>query len=73
MDICDRAQVAEEAQREDALHKQRRASAHLTLVSALYCQNAHCGEPIPQARREAIAGVQLCVECQKEKELGAWR
>lgn len=25
-----------------------------------------CGEPIPQARREAVPGVQLCVECQRE-------
>lgn len=25
---------------------------------------AECGEAIPEARREAIPGVQLCVECQ---------
>lgn len=25
-----------------------------------------CGEPIPEARRKAIPGVRLCVECQSE-------
>lgn len=25
-----------------------------------------CGEPIPEARREALPGVQLCVTCQEE-------
>ena len=29
-----------------------------------YC--AECGEPIPQARREALPGVRLCIECQTE-------
>ncbi len=27
-----------------------------------------CGEPIPEARRKAIAGVKLCVGCQREGE-----
>lgn len=31
-----------------------------------YCEE--CGEPIPQARREAIAGVRLCVDCQAEQD-----
>lgn len=26
-----------------------------------------CGAPIPQARREAIPGVRLCIHCQQEK------
>lgn len=30
--------------------------------SAEFCEE--CGEDIPQARREAIPGVQLCVYCQ---------
>ncbi|QEY60050.1 DksA/TraR family C4-type zinc finger protein [Pseudomonas sp. C27(2019)] len=30
--------------------------------SAEYCQN--CDEPIPEGRRQAIAGVQLCIACQ---------
>lgn len=28
-----------------------------------------CGEPIPEARRKAIAGVRLCVNCQQKKDL----
>lgn len=27
---------------------------------------AECGEPIPEARRRALPGVQLCVACQEE-------
>lgn len=34
--------------------------------SALFCEE--CGDPIPQARREAIPGVQLCVNCQAEAD-----
>ena len=28
-----------------------------------------CGEPIPVARRRAIAGVRYCVKCQQDKDL----
>lgn len=28
-----------------------------------------CGAPIPQARREAIHGVRLCIHCQQDKDL----
>ncbi|HAI9165753.1 TPA: C4-type zinc finger protein YbiI [Escherichia coli] len=28
-----------------------------------------CGAPIPQARREAIPGVRLCIHCYQEKDL----
>ena len=34
--------------------------------SAEYCEV--CDEPISQARREAIPGVQMCIECQTEQE-----
>ncbi len=27
-----------------------------------------CGEAIPEARRQAIAGVRLCVDCQSEQD-----
>lgn len=30
--------------------------------SAEYCQN--CDEPIPEGRRQAVPGVQLCIACQ---------
>lgn len=29
---------------------------------------AECGEPIPEARRVALPGVKLCVECQSERD-----
>ena len=29
---------------------------------------AECDEPIPEARRIAIAGVKLCIECQSERD-----
>lgn len=36
-------------------------TAHVTGVSAHEC--VECGDSIPQGRREAVKGVQLCVEC----------
>ena len=36
--------------------------------SLIYCEE--CGEEIPQARRQALPGVRLCVECQSEEERG---
>lgn len=29
---------------------------------------AECGDPIPEARRKAIAGVRLCITCQSERD-----
>ena len=29
---------------------------------------AECDEPIPEARREAIPGVKLCIDCQQERD-----
>lgn len=38
--------------------------------SAKWCTGHGCGERIPEARRRAIPGVQLCIECQELKEKG---
>jgi phage/conjugal plasmid C-4 type zinc finger TraR family protein len=35
--------------------------------SLTHCEE--CGNEIPQARREAVAGVRLCVDCQQEVDL----
>ncbi|CAJ0998826.1 putative protein YbiI [Sodalis praecaptivus] len=35
-------------------------------VSAQYCQE--CGDPIPEPRRAAVPGVQLCLTCQREQD-----
>ncbi|MFZ7127871.1 MAG: DksA/TraR family C4-type zinc finger protein [Desulfobacterales bacterium] len=34
--------------------------------AATHCEN--CGEPIPEARRKAMPGVKMCVDCQSEIE-----
>lgn len=34
--------------------------------SARLC--AECEEPIPQARREALPGVKLCIECVRDRD-----
>lgn len=64
MDVVDRALEVEEAQRADALAEQRRALPHGE--SATHCRI--CDEPIPAARRAAVAGVQTCIDCQAEIE-----
>lgn len=47
---------------EDAL---QRARSELPQGESLtHCEE--CDEPIPQARREAIQGVRLCIACQSE-------
>lgn len=68
-DIYDRATEIEEAQREDALQEQARRAglAGKTVAdSALECEM--CDDPIPDLRRQAVPGVQLCVDCQNEIE-----
>lgn len=53
-----------EASLEDALALVRQ---HLPAgESAREC--AECGEPIPEARRQALPGVQLCITCQEEAD-----
>ena len=34
--------------------------------SATHCQE--CGEPIPDARRDALPGVRLCIACQQKAD-----
>jgi len=34
--------------------------------SRQFCEN--CGVPIPAARREAVSGVTMCVDCQADDE-----
>ena len=48
----------------DALERARRALP--TGESAKFCDE--CGNPIPEARRVAVPGVQHCVGCQTELE-----
>lgn len=48
----------------------RAARSAVAADSALTCID--CDEPIPEARRRAMAGVQLCTACQSDRDR-AWR
>ena len=70
-DDMDRAQAREEEMRGDALAEFERRYRPTTEASAEDC--AMCGEPIPEARRQALPGVQTCIECQRDIERqGLW-
>ncbi|MCX7566406.1 DksA/TraR family C4-type zinc finger protein [Sulfitobacter sp. F26169L] len=45
--------------------KSRRAPVGESLT---HC--AECEEPIPQARRDALPGVKLCIDCVQERDAG---
>ncbi len=45
-----------------------RLKARKQPVGASLTNCAECEEPIPQARREAIPGVKLCIECVRERD-----
>lgn len=68
MDDSDYASVQE------AVHNARALAAHLAQrktplgSSAGFCQTADCEVPIPEARRRAVPGVQLCSQCQTRRE-----
>lgn len=67
MDDIDRASDREAEILGDALAEQARRAGLLgkTMAdSAEYCQAEGCDTPIPEARRRAVPGVQLCVDCQ---------
>lgn len=65
-DVFDRAQAREEEMRQDALADQARRAQPLAGDSAIDC--AMCGEKIPDGRRQALPGVQTCLECQEDIE-----
>lgn len=54
-----------DASLEDEL-KRMRSRAALEGESATHC--AECEEAIPEARRRAIPGVKLCIDCQLERD-----
>ena len=63
-DQFDRAQALELADWEARQRVALRAAP--AQASASHC--AGCGASIPDARRAAVPGVQLCVDCQAEAE-----
>lgn len=61
--LIDHACEVEEMHRRIALEEQARKS-QAAAVSAYECEE--CGEPIPEARRQAVIGCGCCVDCQNE-------
>lgn len=68
--------------RDGAVHEQIEASIADELArmkaqsrpageSAAEC--VECGEPIPPARRQAVPGVKLCIDCAAERQAAAAR
>lgn len=68
MDEFDRATEREEQMREDALNEQARRAGLTGKTVADSAAVCDCGEQIPEARRQAIPGVQTCMDCQSEIE-----
>ena len=64
MDSLDRAKIYEERERKAAVESARAVLP--TGPSLAIC--AHCEEPIPEGRRQAMPGCTLCRECQEELE-----
>ena len=50
----------------DELARMRARQSRAPAESRTHC--AECDEPIPQRRRDAVPGVQLCVSCQQTGE-----
>lgn len=73
-DLVDQAQEVEERQRRAALaaHGMRTGAmvppGDWEIASAQVCEEPRCGAPIPEARRRAVPGVTLCIECQTRIE-----
>lgn len=66
-DVIDQANDRAEAFLADALEQQqRRAMRESGQAESNDC--SCCGEPIPQARREALPGVATCTPCQQQLE-----
>lgn len=55
-----------EASLEDELARMR--AARRAPVGESLAECAECGEEIPLARREAIPGVKLCIDCQSGRD-----
>ena len=62
----DQACEIEEMHRRLALEEQARKSQAAAAVSAYECEE--CGEPIPEARRQAVPGCRCCIDCQQIEE-----
>ena len=67
-DLADRAAERESEMNGDALAEHRRhdpTAGKTPADSATHCYG--CGQPIAEARRQAVPGVLLCFDCQDEE------
>lgn len=62
-DDIDRANETAAFNLQVALANRAKPNAH---ASFEFCD--FCGNPIPEARRLAVPGVELCVDCQRDEE-----
>lgn len=46
----------------------KRMAARRGPVGESFAECAECGEDIPEARRAAVPGVKLCIECQQDRD-----
>lgn len=65
-DIYDQAAEIEDMHRRIALENQAARTSGMAAVSAYECEE--CGEPIPEARRQAVPGCRCCIDCQQIEE-----
>lgn len=65
--MADQMDMAQERQQEILERQIKSATARTVGASAFICEV--CGEPIPEQRRLAVAGVSFCVTCQEINEL----
>lgn len=62
---------AENEQMEASLQDElARLKARKTLIGESLTHCAECEEPIPEARRAALPGVKLCIDCMRERDTG---
>ena len=62
---------AENEQMEASLQDElARLKARKTFVGESLTHCAGCEEPIPEARRAALPGVKLCIDCMQERDKG---
>ncbi|MBU2539153.1 MAG: TraR/DksA C4-type zinc finger protein [Proteobacteria bacterium] len=71
-DDADRASEYETMERAHAITQAARSMAKRSAVSLTHC--LECGEKIPDKRRQAEPGCELCVQCKAgmEKKGGFW-
>lgn len=65
-DPVERGQEREQEMRQDALAERARRAQTEAGDSALVC--VECEQEIPEARRLAVSGCQLCIECKRDAE-----